>query len=320
MAEIYGIDIASYQGDPNFDQVKAAGKEFVITKLTEGTTYVNPHADRSRRECHRVGLVVGLYHFARGGDPKAEADYFCVNAGGIAQGELVVLDWEINHTDPVGWCKTWLDQVHASTGVRPLVYLNLSTITSLDWSPVANANYGLWLAYYDNNPNGVPATDWPMVAMKQYTSSGGVPGISGAVDLNVFFGNREQLLRYAKEDGSAPATVPLVVAPAPAVAASNDYVVQRGDSLSKIASDHGLGLQQVLELNPQIANPSLIYPGQIVHLGGAVASYHPYKVIAGDTLGAIALKFGMTLTQLLLINPQITNPNLIQIGQEINVK
>jgi putative chitinase len=44
-----------------------------------------------------------------------------------------------------------------------------------------------------------------------------------------------------------------------------------------------------------------------------------YIVKAGDTLGAIATRFGMTLRELVQANPQITNINLIRIGQVIAI-
>ena len=42
-----------------------------------------------------------------------------------------------------------------------------------------------------------------------------------------------------------------------------------------------------------------------------------YTVQPGDTLFSIALRHALTVEQLLLANPQITNPDLVQIGQQI---
>ena len=44
-----------------------------------------------------------------------------------------------------------------------------------------------------------------------------------------------------------------------------------------------------------------------------------YTVQKGDTLSAIAKKYGLTLQQLLAANPDIKNPNLIKVGQVINI-
>ena len=45
----------------------------------------------------------------------------------------------------------------------------------------------------------------------------------------------------------------------------------------------------------------------------------PYTVVQGDNLTRIARRHGMGLQDLLALNPEITNPNMIQIGQRINV-
>ena len=44
-----------------------------------------------------------------------------------------------------------------------------------------------------------------------------------------------------------------------------------------------------------------------------------YEVQPGDSLSAIANKFGLTLQDLLDANQQIQNPNLIKVGQKINI-
>ncbi len=44
-----------------------------------------------------------------------------------------------------------------------------------------------------------------------------------------------------------------------------------------------------------------------------------YVVRSGDTLSRIATANGMTMDQLMALNPQITNVNRIRVGQEINV-
>ena len=54
---------------------------------------------------------------------------------------------------------------------------------------------------------------------------------------------------------------------APAAGADAQYlVVVRGDTLWVIARRYGVALERVVELNPSIRNPNLIYPGQKVRL------------------------------------------------------
>lgn len=46
--------------------------------------------------------------------------------------------------------------------------------------------------------------------------------------------------------------------------------------------------------------------------------YH--RVVKGDTLWALAKTYGLTLSELIALNPQIKNPNLIYVGDEVRVK
>ena len=51
--------------------------------------------------------------------------------------------------------------------------------------------------------------------------------------------------------------------------------------------------------------------------GGKVPVYH--QVVKGDTLWGIANRYGLTLSQLIELNPQIKNPNLIHVGEAVRV-
>jgi tyrosinase len=96
------------------------------------------------------------------------------------------------------------------------------------------------------------------------------------------------------------------------------YIVQQGDTLTAIATRFGVSLAALIAANPQITNPNLIFPGQIITIPGQSPAPGPaYVVQQGDTLTAIAKRFGVSLAALIAANPQITNPNLIFPGQII---
>ena len=44
------------------------------------------------------------------------------------------------------------------------------------------------------------------------------------------------------------------------------YTVKEGDSLSVIASRYNTSVVKLILLNPQIKNPHLIYPGDVIRL------------------------------------------------------
>lgn len=206
---IKGIDISHWQGDAgtiNWSKVKNAGYEFVFIKATQGSGFVDPRYKEQIKGARSVGMLVGHYHFADGVDYKKAAEHF-LDVADIKVGELVILDWEIQAADPVGWCKKWLDYVSASLGFKPLVYLNEATVKKYDWSPIVKAGYGLWEAKYGDNDaiaedNEIPNTDeWPFFAVWQFSSRGSVPGITGNVDLDLAnMSSVETMKKYGKPE------------------------------------------------------------------------------------------------------------------------
>jgi len=90
------------------------------------------------------------------------------------------------------------------------------------------------------------------------------------------------------------------------------YFVKTGDTLSAIARDKGVSLNALIQANPQILHPDLIRPGQHLNIpsGGAAETPREYRIQPGDTLSAIAERFGTTWQALAQVN-NIANPNLI---------
>jgi len=113
--------------------------------------------------------------------------------------------------------------------------------------------------------------------------------------------------------GGVPPTIPPVTPPP---ASGQVYTVQRSDTLRKIAGRLNTTVDAILQVNPQIGNPNLIYVGQTINLPAGLSTY---VVQRGDTLKIIAARFGTSWESLLALNPQIANPNLIYVGQVIRV-
>lgn len=114
------------------------------------------------------------------------------------------------------------------------------------------------------------------------------------------------------------------VPPPPSRCAGFLYRVQPGDTLFGIARRFNVGLQNLIDANPQIPNPNRISPGQLICVPAEIRCPREvdgfiYTVQPGDTLSAIATRFDVTVQDILAVNPQITNPNEILVGQRICV-
>ncbi|MDE1829385.1 MAG: glycoside hydrolase family 25 protein [Thaumarchaeota archaeon] len=157
-------DISRWQG-----AWQDTGEPIVMIKMSGGDSglYYDSQANNNYNQAKAAGKHVGGYHFAGGTDPIAEANFFVKAMSPLAENDVLALDWEVSNPNPVGWCNSFVTQVHNTTGVWPLIYMNLSTLNSYDWNPVL-ANCGLWLADWNNNPAGTINTPHTYV-MQQYS-------------------------------------------------------------------------------------------------------------------------------------------------------
>ena len=108
--------------------------------------------------------------------------------------------------------------------------------------------------------------------------------------------------------------------------AAGSYTVESGDSLSAIAARYGMSYETLARLN-NISDPNRIYVGQTLNLGTSGHTSHhytassssnggSYTIQAGDTLSAIAARYGMSYETLARLN-NISDPNRIVAGQRI---
>ncbi|MGE5583697.1 MAG: LysM peptidoglycan-binding domain-containing protein [Bacillota bacterium] len=111
--------------------------------------------------------------------------------------------------------------------------------------------------------------------------------------------------------------------PSPAPCPGRLYTIQPGDTFINIARRFGYTLDALLAINPGV-DPDRLQIGAQICLppapgGGPFPCYGGtiYIIRPGDTLYAVAQRFGLTIQQLLAVNPDITNPNIIQAGQPV---
>lgn len=324
-----GIDISNWQSGLDVAKLNI---DFAIMKATEGVGFVDPACDGFFQAAKSGGKLVGVYHFARNSQNSADAevDYFIKNVEGYLNtpGTIFVLDWE-DAVHDVAWAKRWLDLFKENTGKKALIYMSESVVLSHDWSSVADADYGLWVARYRDNvadynfdmSNAGPAPAlkwWKFYAMWQWTSSGRLDGWGGNLDCNEFYGDANTWRAYAG-DASAPAPAPQPAPqPSPAPSSTDVYIVQSGDTLSEIAAKYGTDYHYLAAING-IANPNIIYAGQLLRVpGGHAPAERTVTVQWGDNLSTIAAAHGTDWQTLARIN-NLPNPDLIHPGDVLRL-
>jgi len=166
-----------------------------------------------------------------------------------------------------------------------------------------------------------------------------------------------QVILPTREPSQTHTPTPVPPSPTPSEAASpaasptpsREYVVKSGDTLGSIANSYGLTTEELLDANPSLReNPDSLAEGQKLTIptpgttatttvppsataeeatttppAGPVATDTPapwatYVVQEGDTLDAIAERFGVTADSIVRFNG-LTNPDDISPGQELTI-
>lgn len=314
-----GIDISKWQQGLDLSKIDF---DFVIIKATEGKSYVDPYCDKFFQQALGLGKKLGVYHFANNPSNSAEqeANWFVNNTKGYIGKAIPVLDWESKDTSNIAWALEWLQRVEAAYGCKPMIYMSESVVNRHDWSSVANANYGLWVAKYrDNNPDynydmsnagSKPSVKyWPFYAMWQWTSTGRLDGWSGNLDLDEFYGDTNAWDKYVGvSDGNIDEGV---VNPEPPKK-SNEEIAQEvmdgkwgvGNDRKNRLEDAGYDYNAIQDIvNSKYDN---------------TPSYSTYTVVSGDTLSGIGAKLGVNWKDIASLNG-IGSPYTIYPGQVLKI-
>jgi lysozyme len=216
----HGIDVSHWQGRIDWRRVARSGRvQFVIAKATEGTWRVDPMYARNRELTRRHGLHFTAYHFANPsperGDARREADWFLRHAQLRSTDLLPALDLEddggLTPAQLKRWVFEWMRRVERKLGVKPMLYTSPGFWSGFlgDTTAVARAGFDtLWLSHWGVRKPSIPANRWAGEGWSfwQWTETGSVAGIDGAVDRDVYSGPKLQKLtiRALRRDGAPP--------------------------------------------------------------------------------------------------------------------
>lgn len=149
------IDIHHAKIITDWDKIKYP----LILKCSQGTSFSDSKFKERQAEARKRGLYHGSYHFAGKGfldgnnklyfvaqDPVEEADWYLKCLGEIKDNEMLCLDWEIEHSDPVNWCKKFIERIKEKTGKDCWLYTNDYRALKYDFPK----DWKFWIARYSN--------------------------------------------------------------------------------------------------------------------------------------------------------------------------
>lgn len=344
--QISAVDVASFQTKEQANNPNAAA---TIIKATQGTNYVNPKCNGQWDVAKKAGKLLGLYHYAGGGNAKAEANYFIKNIKNYVGQAILVLDWERGQNAAYGsnsWAKQFIDEVHRLTGVWCVLYTGSEGAAQC---VNVKGTSGLWIAGY------------PYKKYASFTAPGNMPynahgfNVIGwqysdyPVDHSVFYMDAETWKKYAN-----PSNKPVTVTnPAPAkqpakketpqwVTNNVTYKLKTAVKLRTGAST-GSGVLMTLSAGSIVKTDRAIIQGgyrwvrqprgggkfaylatgpasntlaYVSTVNTAAKATRIYTVKPGDNLSTIAKRLGTTANSLAAKNG-IKNKNLIYAGQQL---
>ncbi|MFI3252773.1 MAG: GH25 family lysozyme [Eubacteriales bacterium] len=303
-----GIDVSSYQGEINFEELASSGCTYLYIKAGEGENTVDSRFEENYKGAEN--LHFGFYYYVTAQnteEAESQAEQFSKLIQGIDYSLRPVMDYEsfsqVSVAESNAIALSFLEKLEALTGVKPAIYTDEYNVKTR-WS-TALSDYPLWVADYAHLakpeeyilPENSVWTEW---SGYQYTDSAVVSGIKGDVDGDLFTSGlmisktEENSSEDPKEDGSS---TPL------------SYTVKKGDTLWEISKKFQTTVAILAEMN-EITNVNLIYVGEVLE----IPTKGSYTVKSGDTLTEIALKFNTTVNLFAEIN-DISDINLIYVGE-----
>lgn len=198
-----GVDVSVFQESIDWAQVAGDGIDFAMVRAgsrsyTTGALRADKNLEQNVKGAAQNGLDVGVYFFSQAiteAEAVEEAQFLLEQIDGLPITLPVVFDWEQVQTDAdaelvsrtlnvdgstVTSCALAFFHTMEEAGYSCMLYCNGETgYFTYDLSRLQD--YPVWYASY--------STSWPNfyygVDLWQYTDSGTVKGISGAVDLNL---------------------------------------------------------------------------------------------------------------------------------------
>ena len=323
MTGIKGIDVSRWQGNIDWARVKSAGIGFAIIKAggSDDGFYTDSKWAKNYAGAKAAGIPIGAYYFVgkncvNAAAGKADAERFIKILGGKQLEYPVYIDNEVQPSSAkagiteatIAFCET-MKAAGYFVGIYGSTYSGFHD--RMDDSKLKA--YTHWVAQYASK-----CTYSGKYGIWQYSSKGSVNGISRNVDMNYSYIDYPFIIKaggfngYKKTDNPNESTA-TPVAPKKSVTELAKEVIEgkwgnstaRRNALTTAGYDYSAVQAKADELLSTPTAEATVW----------------YTVKRGDTLSAIACKYGTSVSAIQKLNPTlIKNVNLIITGWKIRVK
>lgn len=318
-----GIDVSKWNGDIDWSKVKKAGVEFVLISCGTSQSSIDSF-EKNYKEAKNNGIMVGVYRYSYAKTEESavkEAQSLLNNIKGKQLEFPIVIDIEdssltkLSRQEKTDIVKAFCEEIE-NAGYYAMYYCNLNWLNSHLYKDQLS-KYDLWLAQWNVTEPSVECGIWQMY------DNGEIDGISGNVDMNMSFKDYPSIMIKKGINGYSKNEEIKKEIPKQEQNPSNDisyinYIVIKGDTLSKIASKYNTTVSDLVQIN-NINNPNIIYENQFIKVPVKSSNNIVYTVQKGDTLSNIAIKYNTSVDSIVKLN-SISDKNKIYVGQILKIK
>lgn len=347
---IKGIDVSEFQGNINWNKVKADGIEFAILKLGNiydyDANYKDSKFDTNYKNARANGIKIGayIYNYCNTIDTLKKGLEWAIKK---LEGKKLDLPFylDMEDKDIQGETKETLTnqcnefaRIVKKEDYQAGVYANANWLKNELNVSDFDKDLSIWVAQYEVSK---PQIDNPDIW--QYTSDGKINGVSGRCDVNYLY--NEEIIEESGTDTSDKKTIDELAqevihgkwgineARKEALEKAgynydevqdrvNEILSKPKKSITEVAKDvidgkYGNGETRKKKLEAEGYNYDTVQAKVNQLLGAEVTK--TYTVKSGDTLSDIASKYKTTVAKLVKDN-NIKNANLIYPGQKIVIK
>ena len=268
-----GIDVSKWQGVIDWNKVKASGVKFAIIRAGYGIQ-IDPRFEQNYAGATAAGLHVGAYWYSYALNNIAAAiEAECCKRTLAGKRFEMPIYYDIEEHNQLVKSAAFVSAL-ITTFCTEMEKAGYFTGFYMSRSPLQNKTtedvrkrFAIWAAEYATRLNYSGT-----VGMWQKSASGNVYGISGNVDLDECYIDYPSIIRNGVfngfSNGQAAENVNSVNSATAANAEATEpktYVIQRGDTLSRIAKRYGVTVEKIVVAN-NIKNPNRIYAGQTIKI------------------------------------------------------
>lgn len=299
---MFGIDVSEHNGTINWDIVKGQ-VDFAILRLgwigNKENHTIDRQFERNYSECKRLGIPIGVYVYcycSNEDTARSGANWSINKLSGKALELPVYIDMEDNSIANQGKQKLTniciaFNTIIEQKGLWAGVYANENWFNNYLNKEEIKRRYTTWIASYKAGTNCYKGE----YDVWQNSSGGKINGIDGKVDTNYMY--RNLIAEIGNKTPSQPQTTKSIVDLANEVIAGKWGTGEaRKQALGSLYNEVQAKVNEILGVKKEIT----------------------YTVKSGDTLSAIASRYGKTYQEIARKNG-ISNPNKIYPGQILKI-